>query len=66
MKYTRMYTLTTPIQKSSIDPSEHNHTRNKRHPNQKGRRKPSLFTGNTILYTGNPKDFIGKLLELMN
>ena len=52
-----MYTLTTPIQNSSIDPSEHNHTRNKRHPNQKGRSKPSLFTGNMIVYTGNPKDF---------
>ena len=35
MKKTSMYTLTNPIQNSSIDPSERNHTRNKRHPNQK-------------------------------
>ena len=56
-------TLTAFIQHSIGNPSQRKQARqrNKRHPNQKGRSKPSPFTGNMILYTGNPKDSIKKL-----
>ena len=40
--------------------------RNKRHPNQQGGVKLSLFADNMILYVENPKDFTKRLPEVIH
>jgi len=59
-------TLATIIQHSFGSPSYGNQRtkRKKRNPDWKGRSK-TLFAGNMILYTENPKDTIRKLQELI-
>jgi len=61
-------TLTAIIQHSSGCPSYRNQRRkrNKRNPDLKEEEKLSLFAGDMILYTENPKDSIRKLLELIS
>ena len=63
-----MPTLTTFIQHSSGIPSHSNQAwkRNKRNPSGKEEVKLSLFAGNIILNTENPKDDTKTLLEFIN
>ena len=65
---TGMSAFTTLIQHRTGSPSHSNQTKRgtKKHPNWKGRVKPSLFADDTILYTDNPKDSTKKQLELIN
>ena len=64
---TKVSTFTTIIQHSSGSPSYSNQRRKKIKGIQIGREvKLSLFADDMILYTGNPKDSIRKLLELIS
>ena len=63
-----MSTFTNIIQHSSASPSYSNQRRkrNKRNPDWKRKRQHLLSADDVILYIKNPKDSIGKLLELIS
>ena len=65
---TRMFTLAIFVQGSIGSPSYSNQRRkrNKRNPDWKRKRQHLLSADDVILYIKNPKDSIGKLLELIS
>ena len=67
MNKIRVSTFSTIIQHNSgsLSYSNHRRKRNKRNPDWK-EVKVSLFADDIVLYIGNPKDSIRKLLELIS
>jgi len=63
---TKMFTLTSFIQHSTVSPSHSNQGKNKRHPNWKGRNKTFTICRRHETIIENPEDSTGKLLELIN